>query len=323
MPLEYARLISGPNGKASGNTLEEALTRPYDLAVISTANVTHVPYARAALEAGLHVVLDKPIAPTAADAAELAALAVDRGRLLIPFQNRRWDSDFQTALAVARDGRVGDIHRYESRIERMRVTPKPGWRGSGDPADMGGMLYDLGAHVVDQALELMGPVTSVAATVRSLRPGFAADDDAVLMLTHASGGVSLLTVSQIGAFDSPRITMLGMRGGLMIDATDSQEPALVSGRDPASPDWGVEPPGTEALLRTMGEDNVAHEQQVPLVPGAWPAFYRGVSGALLDDDAPPVLVTDAVQNLRVLDAARTAAATGAVIVLDPPAGHLA
>jgi scyllo-inositol 2-dehydrogenase (NADP+) len=302
-------------------TLAEGLGGAYDLAVISTANVTHVPYARAALEAGLHVVLDKPMAPNAAEAASLAGLADAQGRLLIPYQNRRWDSEFQTALAVARSGRVGAVHRYESRIERMRVTPKPGWRGSGDPADMGGMLYDLGAHVVDQALLLMGPATSVAASVRSLRPDFHADDDVVLLLTHESGGISLLTVSQIAAFNSPRITMLGMRGGLRIDATDSQEPALIAGRDPAAADWGVEPPGTEAVLRTMGEDNIAHEEAMPLLPGAWPTFYRGVSGALHDGAPPPVLVSDAIENLRVLDAARAAAVSRSVIPLDPPAGH--
>ncbi|MBI1352577.1 MAG: oxidoreductase [Actinomycetales bacterium] len=302
-------------------TVEEALAHPYDLAVISTANATHVPYATAALGAGMHVVLDKPIAPTAAAATELALLATDRGRLLIPFQNRRWDSDFLTALQVARDGRIGTVHRYESRIERMRVTPKPGWRGSADPADMGGMLYDLGAHVIDQAILLMGPVTSVSAAVRSVRPDFAADDDVVLLLTHLAGGVSVLTVSQIAAFPEPRITLFGTHGGLRVDATDSQEPALVAGRDPRSAEWGREPAGTDAYLRTMGEDNVAHEELLPLVAGQWPRFYRAVAETLTEGAVPPVLVSDVIQNLRVLDAARTSAATGTVVTLDPPAGH--
>lgn len=321
-PDRAAQARSGHPQAAIHDRLEDALRHPYDLAVISSANVTHVPYAQAALTAGLHVVLDKPIAPNAADAAELAALAEASGRLLIPFQNRRWDSDFRTALAVAGSGRIGAVHRYESRIERMRVTPKPGWRGSADPADMGGMLYDLGAHVVDQALLLMGPVASVAASVRSLRPGFPADDDVVLLLTHVGGGVSVLTVSQIAAFDHPRITMLGMRGGLRIDATDSQEPALAAGQDPTSSSWGVEPAGTEATLRTMGEDNIPHEELLPLEPGAWPTFYPAVADAILTGAEPPVLAYDVVQNLRVLDAARLAGATGTVVDLEPPAAHL-
>ncbi len=302
-------------------SIDEALAAGHDLAVISTANVTHVPYAEQSLRAGLHVVLDKPIAPTADAATSLAALAAEQERLLIPFQNRRWDSDFQTAQDVAASGRIGLVHRFESRIERMRVVPKAGWRGSPDPADMGGMLYDLGAHVVDQALTLLGPVVSVSATVRSVRPMDPTDDDVVLLLTHDSGAVSLLIVSQIGAFAQPRMTLLGTRGGLRIDASDSQEQALAGGADPSSDGWWVEPPGSEALLRTVDDDNRATDGLVPLAPGRWPDFYPGVVAAVRDGAAPPVSIDDVIENLRVLDAARVAGTTGTTVTLDPPAGH--
>lgn len=303
------------------SSAEDAWAGGHDLAVISTANVTHVPYAAEALAAGLHVVLDKPIAPTADAARALAELATAAGRRLIPFQNRRWDSDFSTARLVAEDGLIGMVHRFESRIERMRVTPKPGWRGSPDPADMGGMLYDLGAHVVDQALVLMGPVVSVAASVRSVRPTDPTDDDVVLMLTHDSGAVSMLVVSQIGAFPGPRMTLYGTRGGLRIDASDSQEAALVAGGDPAADGWGAEPAGSEALLSVVDADSVATATAVPLVAGAWPQFYRGVVAALRDGAPDPVSLVDVIENLRVLDAAREAGATGATVRLDPPAAH--
>ena len=304
-------------------TVDGAWAGGHDLAVISTANVTHVPYARAALTAGLHVVLDKPLAPTAAVARELADLATGSGRHLIPFQNRRWDSDFRTAQAVAASGEIGTVHRFESRIERMRVTPKAGWRGSADPADMGGMLYDLGAHVVDQALLLLGPVASVAATVRSVRPADPTDDDVVLLLTHTSGAVSLLAVSQLGAFGQPRMTLLGTRGGLRIDASDSQEQALARGDRPDSPSWGIEPDASAALLRRVDDANNASDERLPLATGQWPLFYRGVAPALRGEAPDPVLVEDAIANLRVLDAARVAGATGTVVRLDPPAGHRA
>jgi scyllo-inositol 2-dehydrogenase (NADP+) len=303
------------------STPERAWSGEHDLAVISTANVTHVPYARAALEAGLHVVLDKPMAPDAATAAQLADLAASRERHLIPFQNRRWDSDFLTACAWVGDERLGTVHRFESRIERMRVAVKPGWRGSADPADMGGMLYDLGAHVVDQALHLMGPVVSVAASVRTVRPADATDDDVTLLLTHESGAVSLLTVSQAGAFGDPRLTLFGTRGGLRIDGSDSQEAALVAGRDPAASDWGTEPAGSEALLRRYDDQNQATDETVPLARGDWPAFYRGVAAALRGEGPDPVLVADVIQTLRVLDAARESGSTGQSVRLDPPAGH--
>ena len=223
---------------------------------------------------------------------------------------------------VAADGRIGAVHRFESRIERMRVVPKAGWRLSTDPADMGGMLYDLGAHLVDQALRLMGPVASVVASVRTVR-GTGSDDDVTLLLTHVSGAVSHIVASQIGAFGSPRMSLFGTRGGLRIDASDTQEAALASGRSPADPQWGREPESSDAVLRTYDDASALSESAVALVPGAWTAFYPGVAAALRGDQAPPVLLEDVISNLRVLDAARESAATGSIVRLAPPAGHLA
>lgn len=301
---------------------DAAWTGGHRLAVISTANSTHVPYARAALTAGLDVVLDKPIAPDAATARQLADLAARTGRHLIPFQNRRWDSDMATVVAVARGNRIGAIHRFESRIERLRVQPKPGWKSSKDPADMAGVLYDFGAHAVDQALMLLGPVSTVAATVRSVRPTDPTDDDAVLMLTHVSGAVSMIVLSQVGAFGAPRMALLGTRGGLRIDASDSQEQALAAGRDPSDPAWGVEPSGTEANLRTVDDSGAVLDSVQALEPGRWPEFYRGVARALAGQAPDPVDIEDVVANMRVLDAARVAGTTGTTVRLDPPAGHL-
>lgn len=134
-----------------------------DLVVIASPNKTHVPLATAALKAGLPVVVDKPVAGTAAEARELAALAEERGLLLSVFQNRRWDNDFLTLRKLLAEGELGDVWRFESRFERWRPLPKGGWRESGDPAEIGGLLYDLGSHLVDQALVLFGPVVSVYA----------------------------------------------------------------------------------------------------------------------------------------------------------------
>lgn len=301
-------------------SLDEALARDFDLVVVATPNVTHAPYARQALGAGSHVVLDKPVAANAQEAAELAALADEHGRLLIPFQNRRWDSDFLTAMTVSQSGVLGMVHRFESHIDRMRVVPKPGWRGSADPSDLGGMLYDLGAHAIDQAVSIMGPVARVAASVRSVRPLDPTDDDVVLLLTHDSGAISVVTVSQVAAFGDPRMTLLGTHGGLRVHATDTQEEVLRTGAVPGI-DWGVEPAGTEATLRVFDDDSVVTESHIPMEPGAWPEFYRGVSAAIRGESAPPVLMTDVIQSMRVMDAARTAGATGSTVTLDPPAGH--
>lgn len=310
-------------GAAIYDTADAAWAGDHDLAVISTANVTHVPLTEAALGNGLHVVIDKPMAPSAPVAQLLARRAESMGLRIIPFQNRRWDSDFRTALQVARDGSIGTMHRFESNIQRMRVVPKPGWRNSTDPADMGGMLYDLGAHLVDQALLLMGPVVRVSATVRSVRVSGGTDDDVLIELDHESGAVSQLAASQIGAFDTPRLTLLGTRGGLRIDASDTQEPELAAGHDPAEPDWGREPATSAALLRTYDDANALTEERVPLTRGEWPAFYLGVERALRGSAEPPVAVDDVIANLRVLDAAREAGLSGSSVRLDPPAGHRA
>lgn len=302
-------------------TAEEAIAAGHDLVAISTANVTHVPLAQAALTVGSHVVLDKPIAPHAAAAQELAVLAAGRDRLLIPFQNRRWDSDILTAASVVASGALGDVHRLESRIVKQRIVPREGWRLSPAVEDMGGLLYDLGVHVIDQALMLMGPVTSVAAWARSLRPADETDDDVIVVLTHDSGAISVLTVSQVQAFGEPRMTLYGTRGGLRIDVADSQEPELDRGDDPARPEWGTRAPGTEALLRTFDDASTPTDTLVSLEPGAWPTFYRGVADAIAGLGPAPVLIDDVIATMRVLDAARQAAATGSIVRLDPPAAH--
>ncbi len=303
------------------DTAEQAWSAGHQLAAISTANSTHVPFASAALAAGLHVVLDKPVAATADDVRGLAAIADESGRLLIPFQNRRWDSDIRTAQRIAGEGRLGDVHRFESRITKMRVVPKAGWRGSSAPEDMGGMLYDLGIHVVDQAMSLMGPVVSVGCWARSVRPGDPTDDDTTIVLTHATGAISILTVGQAHAFPEPRMLVLGTRGGLRIDPADDQEPDMLAGMSPAAPEWGVRRPGTEAWLRTFDDDSAPSDERVPLEPGAWPEYYRMVDRAIRGEGPAPVPMADAVADARVLDAARLAATTGAVVPLDPPAAH--
>lgn len=308
-------------GVAIYPTVEEAWSAGHDLAAISTANVTHVPFASTALAAGMHVVLDKPIAATAQEAAVLAERAAAADRLLVPFQNRRWDSDIRTARRIAASGVLGTVHRFESRITKMRVVPKAGWRGSAAPEDMGGMLYDLGIHAVDQAIALMGPVVSVGCWARSVRPGDPTDDDTTLVLTHDSGAISVLTVGQAHAFTEPRMLLLGTRGGLRIDPADDQEPDMLTGMSPASPEWGVRRPGTEAWLRTYDDDSVMTQERIPLERGAWPDFYAGVEQAIRGLRPTPVPITDAIADARVLDAARAAWATGTVVRLDPPAGH--
>ena len=277
----------------------------YDLVVIASPNSSHVSLAMASLDAGLPAVVDKPLANSADDAQRLVAAAIEAGLLLTVFQNRRWDSDFLALRKLLEHGELGTVYRFESRFERWRPTPKPGWRESGDPSAGGGLVADLGSHLVDQAMFLFGPVTEVYATADRRRPGVEVEDDAFIALTHTSGQRSTLWVSAVAADLGPRLRVLGSKGAYVVWGLDGQEDALRAGDDPASPDWGAESPGRWGKL-IVGE----HERYIPRGPGLYPEFYKEVRDALTMRGPVPVDPHDAVATLRVLDAARRSAQLG-------------
>jgi predicted dehydrogenase len=280
----------------------------YDLAVIATPNATHVPLATAALHAGLPLVVDKPLATTAAAAERLVAAATSRGLMLTVFQNRRWDSDFLALRRLLDHGDLGTVWRFESRFERWRPQPKPGWRESGEPGQGGGILADLGSHLVDQALTLFGRVTQVFATLDRRREGVAVDDDAFVALTHASGVRSSLWVSAVAAHVGPRMRVLGSRGAYVVEGLDCQEDSLRAGEDPAAPEWGKESP--KRWGRVFDGET---ERAVRRGPGQYPLFYKEVRDALALAGPVPVEPADAVMTLRILDAARRSADRGEVV----------
>ena len=287
-----------------------------DLIVVASPNRTHVPVARAALEAGLPVVVDKPIAATAAEARELASLAEARGLLLSVFQNRRWDNDFRTLRALLEDGALGEVQRFESRFERWRPRLKGGWRESGDPAEVGGLLYDLGSHVVDQALVLFGPAARVYAESDVRRDGAAADDDTFIAVTHVSGVRSHLWMSATTAQLGPRFRVLGSSAGYVKYGLDPQEAALREGLRPGSaPDWGVEDTSLWGRLGSGESPLSGGGEPVPSLPGDYPAYYAAVSAALRDSTPPPVSAFEAADALDVLEAARRSAREGGTVTL--------
>ncbi len=291
----------------------------FDLVVVAGANLTHLPFTIAALEHGLPAVVDKPLAATAADASAIRAAAQAAGKQVFPFQNRRWDSEFLTILDAKES--IGRIHRFESHFDRFRAVPKGGWRELADPSVSGGVLLDFGAHLVDQAIQLLGPVVRVSAITRSVRVAEAADDDMLILLTHFDDAVSYLTGSMIAAFTEPRFNVLGTVGGMLLREYDTQETALRSGSTPADAGWGVEPPDSVALIRVALDEATTVDSEVPYATGRWGTFYTGVYETLANSAPPPVLLDDAIANLRVLDAARASATTGQTISLDPPAAH--
>ncbi|GAA2797754.1 Gfo/Idh/MocA family oxidoreductase [Kitasatospora paracochleata] len=312
-PDRRAQLHREHPGARVLNTPEQLFAEPdrLDLVVIASPNRTHVPLARAALLAGLATVVDKPLAATATEARDLCDFAEKTGTLLSVFQNRRWDGDFLTVRKLVTEGVLGRVHRFESRFERFRPKPKPGWRELADPAEVGGTLYDLGSHLVDQALSLFGPVDSVYAEIDTRRDGAVVDDDAFLALTHASGVRSHLWTSALAPLGGPRLRVLGDSAGYVKFGMDPQEDALKAGHRPSDGlPWGVEDPSHHG---TLGTD----EQAAPVAtePGDYPAYYAGIVTSLAGRTPPPVDPRDAVATLTVLEAARASDATSRVIRL--------
>lgn len=297
-------------------TPEELFARAaeLDLIVVASPNKTHVPLATTALKAGLPVVVDKPVAGTAAEARELAALAEERELLLSVFQNRRWDNDFLTLRKLLNEGELGDVWRFESRFERWRPKPKGGWRESGDPAEIGGLLYDLGSHVVDQALVLFGPAASVYAETDIRRPGAETDDDTFIAITHTSGVRSHLYVSATTAQLGPRFRVLGSSAGYVKYGLDPQEAALRDGLRPG-PGWGTE---DESLWGRVGSGEspvTGGGRAEPTLPGDYPAYYAAVAKALLEGAPNPVTAREAAAALDVLEAARRSAREKVTVTL--------
>lgn len=284
-----------------------------DLVVVSTPNRTHAPLALRAIELGLPVVVDKPFAPTAAEAEQVVAAAKAKGVGLTVFQNRRWDSDFLTVRKVIDSGRLGEVFRFESRYDRWVPKIKDNWRELGDPGEAGGVLYDLGAHIVDQALQLFGPVTQVYAEIDRRRPGAQVDDDVFVALRHENGVRSQLWSSTLAATRNPRFRVLGDRAAFTKYGLDVQEPQINDGLRPGDDGWGVEPESDTGVLGV--DDGTDQTELVPTETGRYQDFYAQVRDALRGEGDFPVDPAGSVAALHVIEAAHRSGAEGRVVTL--------
>jgi predicted dehydrogenase len=195
-----------------------------DLVVVATPNRAHAALAITALEHGLGVVVEKPFAVTAADARSVVALGRDRDRLVTVFQNRRWDGDFLMVRRLVEEDELGVVFRLESRMERWVPEVAAGWRELADPAEGGGVLYDLGSHLIDQALQLFGRAESVYAEIGVRRANAKIDDDDFVALTHRSGLHSHLWMSLTAPQVGPRFRILGSRAAFVTSGEIPPQP---------------------------------------------------------------------------------------------------
>jgi predicted dehydrogenase len=271
-----------------------------DLVVIASPTAAHAEHAREALRHELAVVVDKPLATTLAEARELLELSTARGAMLTVFQNRRWDPEHLTARAVLSSGVLGEIVRYEARYERWRPVPKERWREQLTSEEGGGLLMDLQPHLVDGALDLFGPVSSVYAELEALTT--VGDDVTFLALRHVSGVVSHLAATSLAGAPGPRTRLLGRDATYLVADIDGDPTAYGAWLDADDEHRGY-------LVR--GEES----EPVPRAPGAWADFYAGVRAALVEGTTPPVDPAEAVAVLEVLDAARSSARDGVTVAV--------
>ena len=277
-----------------------------DVVVVASPTGDHADHVRAALEAGVAVLVDKPLATTRVQAAALVRLAQETGGRLTVFQNRRWDPEQLTLRALLAQGELGRVHRFERRWERFRPQPQHRWKEE-DPV-AGGLLLDLGSHLVDSAVQLFGPVRRVHAELRAITTP--ALDDVFLALEHAPDGDGRHVVSHLWAgglvgAPGPRTRVLGDRGAYLVTSFEG-EPTPFAVLDDAQEDYRRpgEPVHEGWLVRG------AERTPVPRAPGGHADLYRLVQRWLREDGPVPVDPADAVATARVLDAARVAAETG-------------
>lgn len=266
-----------------------------DLVVIPTPNDTHFPLAKQALQAGKHVVVDKPFTVTLSQAQELSQLAASRNLVLSVFHNRRWDSDFLTVAQLIKEGQLGDICYFESHFDRYRPEIRSRWREQ--PGAGSGIWYDLGPHLIDQALALFGMPVAMDVDMARLRPGALTTDYFHAQLIYPARRV-ILHASMLTAADSPRFIIHGTRGSFVKYGLDPQEDRLKAGERPPRDDWGVDT--CEGVLTLATEQGMTREQ-VRSQPGQYQAYYQAVVAAIEAQTANPVTPEEAIAVMQLIE----------------------
>jgi len=296
--MELAAILTSREAPDRVQSLEALIERS-DLVVIASPNTSHFAIAKQALEAGRHVVVDKPFTVTIGQADELIVLATRQQRVLSVFHNRRWDSDFLTLSKLL--PHLGDVFLVEAHWDRFRPAIKAGWREAPEPG--GGLLSDLGPHLVDQALELFGMPEAIDADIAAQRDGAAVDDYFDLKLHYGRARVCLRSSTLVAA-SRPRFAVHGTGGSFVKYGLDPQESQLKAGLDPRDPIFGTDP-----TAGTWTHPD-ARREPVPNTRGDYLAYYRAIADAILKGAPAPVAPGDARKGLVLIDLARAAAQQG-------------
>lgn len=276
-----------------------------ELVVLATPNTQHAPYAIAALKAGKNVVIDKPFAINVAEAEAVVATAKASGRLACVFQNRRWDSHILTLKAFLDEGRLGEVSEAFLRYDRLRAVVPERWRDQGLPGS--GMWFDLGAHLVDQAVHLFGTPDTVMADIFAQRPGAMTNDWFLAVLGYGSRRV-VLHSGMIAPVPGAVIEVQGTRGALIKYGQDTQEDMLRAGRTPGDHGWGVDP--SPAVFTSVVDMEPQAPQEIMCQPGNYPGYYAAIAAAIREGAPTPVPLEQSLTVMRILELGLQSAAEG-------------
>ena len=271
------------------------LAADLDLAVISTPPATHTPLALAALEAGLGAVVDKPFAHSPEAARQLMSAATAARQVLTVFQNRRWDGDFLTLKGLLERGELGAVTRFESRMESFKPAVTKAWKREAGAHDGGGILFDLGPHLIDQALQLFGPAEPAYAEIRSRREAGGPDDDVFVVLQHASGVQSHLWMNSLAPQPGERFRVTGSKAAWTKHGVDPQEAQLDAGMLPGDAGYGEEQPAGWGVLGTAASNSA-----VPTEAGRYQDFYGALAAAVREGGPLPVDPADSLRGLEII-----------------------
>jgi predicted dehydrogenase len=286
----------------------EAATHPdIDLVVIATPNKSHYPLAAAALRAGKDVVVDKPFTITLAEARSLVQIAKENGRLVSVFHNRRWDTEILATKAILETGVLGSVSHYESHLDRYRPLVRQRWREDSGPG--AGLWFDLGPHLIDQALYLFGLPQSVNASFATLREGGQTDDWAHVQLNYQHMRV-VLHASLLVSGGSPRSVLHGTKASWAKFGQDVQETQLKDGVSPTAPGFGYDPdPGV--LYCADGGAKI----ELPVFVGNQQIYYAEIRDAILSKRQPPISGIDMIAVMAVLETSFKSGECGQVLPL--------
>ncbi len=282
-------------------SLDEMLAdESIELVVVNTPNATHYEYTKKALLGGKHVIVEKPFTVTSSEGLELIALSIKHQRKLSVYHNRRYDSDYRTVKKIVEEGWLGNIIEAEFHYDRYKEELSPKVHKE-TPGPGTGALYDLGSHLIDQALQLFGMPQAVFADITIMRPVSQVDDYFELLLYYPSSRVRLRS-SYLVREALPGYALHGAKGSFIKPKTDVQETMLQAGVMPGNADWGREPESEKGFLHTEKDGSIIREH-VPSLQGNYGDYYEGIYQSIRNDQPPPVTAEDGLKVIRIIEAA--------------------